>query len=92
MSVILNVILVGASILSLASTGGSALGLAFLAAYVVISVKIQFSDQVKVRDTSQLLKGMSKLLQKFLKCFSGTTISRFFLVFVFPCSVFSSSS
>ena len=45
MSVILNVALVGASILSLASTGGSALGLAFLAACVVISVKTQFSDQ-----------------------------------------------
>ena len=47
-SVILDVVFVGASILSLASKGGSALGLAFLAACIVISVRTQFSDQVKV--------------------------------------------
>ena len=38
------------------------------AACVVILVKTQFSDQVKVKDTSQLIKGMSKVLQKLLKC------------------------
>ena len=48
----------------------------------------QFSDQFKVKNTSQLIKGMSKRLQKLLKCFNGTTISSFFLVFVFSCSVF----
>ena len=60
--VILNVAFVGASILSLASTGGSTLGLAFLAACVAISVKTQFSDQIK--DTSQLIKGMFKVFQQ----------------------------
>ena len=34
----------------------------------------QSSDQVKVKDTSQLINGMSKLLQKLLKYFNGTTI------------------
>ena len=92
MCVILNAAFVGASILSLASTGGSGSGLAILAACVVISVKKQFSDQVKVRDTSQLIKGMSKPLQKLLNYFNGTAISKFYLVFVFPCSVFSPSS
>ena len=65
---------------------------AALAAYVVISVKIQLSDQFKVKNTLQLIKGMSKFLQKLLKCFNGTTIFRFFLVFVFLCTVFSSFS
>ena len=67
----------GASVLSLACTRGSALGLVFLAACVVISVKTQFSDQVKTRDTPQLIKGMSKVFPKLLKCFNETTISRF---------------
>ena len=62
--VILNVAFVGASILSLASTGGSTLGLAFLAACVAISVKTQFSDQIKAKDTSQLIKGMFKVFQQ----------------------------
>ena len=44
---------------------------------VVISVKTHFSDQVKVRDTSQLIKGMSKVLQNLLKYSNGTTISSF---------------
>ena len=88
-SVILNVAFVGASIFSLASTRGSALGLSFLADYVVISVKTLFSDQVKMRDTSQLIKGMSKAFQTLLKCFNGATTSRIFLAFVFSCSVFS---
>ena len=88
-SAILNVAFSEASILSLAFTGGLTLGLAFLAAFVVISVKTQFSDKVKARDTWQFIKSMSKVLQKLLKCFNGTTISRLFLVFVFSCSVFS---
>ena len=50
-SIILNIAFVGASIFYLASTGGSALGLAFLAVCVVISVKTQLSDHVKVTDT-----------------------------------------
>ena len=75
MSFVLNVAFVEASILSLASTGGSALGLTFLTLCVVISVKTQFLDQGKIKDPSQLIKGMSRLLQKLLKYFSGTTIS-----------------
>ena len=50
MSVILNVAFVGASILSLACTGRLGLGLAFLAVFVIISVKTQFPDQGEVRD------------------------------------------
>ena len=74
---------VGASILSLAGLSPSAAA----AVYVVILVKTQFPDHVKVKDTSQLIKGMSKVLQKSLKYFNGATISRFVLVFVFPRSV-----
>ena len=77
-SVILNVAFAGASILSVASTEGSTLELAFLAVYFVISIKTEFSDHAKVRHTSQAINGMSKVLQKLLKCFNGTTISRFF--------------
>ena len=86
-SVILNVAFIGASVLSLDSTGGSALGLTLLVFCVVISVKTQFSVHVKIKDISQLIKGMSRLSQKLFKYFNGITILRFFLVFVFPCSV-----
>ena len=78
MSVILNVAFAGASILSVASTEGSALELAFLAVYFVISIKTEFSNHVKVRHTSQSINGTSKVLQKLLKYSNGTTISRFF--------------
>ena len=86
-SVILNVAFVGASILSFAFTGESALGSVFPNVCVVISVKTQFSEHVKVNHTSQLIKGMSKVLQKLLKYLNGETISNFFLVFISPCSV-----
>ena len=39
-----------------------------------------------------IINGMFKVLQKLLKCFNGTTILRFFLVFVFSCLVFSPTS
>ena len=52
-----NVAFVGASILSLASAGGSALGLASHVACVVISVKTNFSDHVKITFISQLDNG-----------------------------------
>ena len=58
-SFILNVAFDGVFITGIA---GSALGL--LAVCVIISIKTQFLDQVKVRDTLQLLKGMSKVLQQ----------------------------
>ena len=79
MSVILNVAFIGASILSLAGLSPWA----DAAVYVIILVKTQFSDHVKVKDVSQLIKGISKLLQKLLKYFNWTTISRFLLVFYF---------
>ena len=50
-SVILNVTFVGAFIATLVP----------LAVCVLISVKTQFSDQVNMKDTSQLIKGMSKV-------------------------------
>ena len=74
MSAILNVSFAGASIFSLVGLSPWAV----LALYVVISVKTQFSGQVKVKDTSQLIKGMPRLLQKLLKYFNGTTVSKFF--------------
>ena len=83
MFVILNFAFVGACIGGLA---GLSPGVA-AAVCSVISVKTQFSHHFKVKDTSQLIKGMSTLLQKLLKSFNGTIILRLFLVFVLPCSV-----
>ena len=81
MSVILNVAFVGAFIATLVP----------LRIRVLISVKTQFSDQVKIKDTS--IKGMLEcfniLYQTLLECFNGTTISSFYLIFIFPCSVFA---
>ena len=37
----------------------------------------QFSNQLKVKNTSQLINGISIFLQKLLKYFNGTTISPF---------------
>ena len=37
----------------------------------------QFSEQVETSSTSQLIKGISRVLQKLLKYFSGTIISTF---------------
>ena len=37
----------------------------------------QFEDHVKISSTSQLIKGISGVLQKLLKYFSGTNISAF---------------
>ena len=73
-SFILNVTFVG---LLTAATAGSASGSASLVALLVIT---QFSDQVKIRFISQLINGISNVLQKLLKCFNGTTISTSFSV------------
>ena len=43
----------------------------------VISAKTQFLDQLRIISTSQLINDISKLLQKLLKCFDGTTTSAF---------------
>ena len=48
------------------------------AGFVVIPVTKQFSDQAKTKDTLQLTNDMSKVLQKLLKYFNGTTIAKFF--------------
>ena len=39
----------------------------------------KFADQVKIRLTSQLIKGISRVLQKLLKYFNGTIISTLFI-------------
>ena len=73
-SVILNVAFVGVFITGLAGL----FPWAALAVCIIISVKTQFSDQVKIKYTSKLMKGMSKVLQKLLQCFNGTIVSIFF--------------
>ena len=40
----------------------------------------QFLDHVKIRLTSQLINGISSVLQKLLKYFSGTVISTSFVL------------
>ena len=47
---------------------------------VALLVNTQFSDHVKIRFISQLINGMSSVLQKLLKFFNGTTIPAFFSV------------
>ena len=59
--------------------GATIAGLPSCAALTVISAKTQFLDQVKINSTSQLIKGIFKLLQKLLKCFSGLTVPVSFL-------------
>ena len=46
---------------------------------------IQVDEQVKIRLTSQLINGISRVLQKFLKYFNGKIIST---SFIFPSAVF----
>ena len=70
-SVILNIAFVG---LLTATTAGLALGSASLVALLVIT---HFSYQVKIKDVSQLINGISRVLQKSLKCFNCTTILTF---------------
>ena len=37
----------------------------------------QSSDQLRTKDISQLINGISSVIQKLLKCFNGTAISTF---------------
>ena len=74
MFVLLNVAPAGALI---SSIGGLALR---SASRVNSSVITQFSEQVKIKDTSQLINGKSNVLQKLLKHFNSTLISTFFVV------------
>ena len=73
-SFILNVAFVG---LLTAATARSESGSASLVALLVIT---QFSDQVKIRFISQLINGISNVLQKLHKFFNDTTISTSFSV------------
>ena len=40
----------------------------------------QSLDHVKMRLTSQFINGISRVLQKLLKCFNGAAISTFFVL------------
>ena len=81
MSVILNVAFAGAYILSVASTEGSALELAFLAVYFVISIKTEFQTTLK----SDILHNQSMARLKFSKNCLNILMEQqfqdFFLVF-----------
>ena len=46
---------------------------------MLVEIRTQFDDHVKIRLTSQLIKGISKVLQKLLKYFNGTIISTSFV-------------
>ena len=70
-----NVAFVGAFIASISGTFPSA----GTTSYVIISVKTQVLDQGKVKDTSQLINGISDVLQKLVRCFNDTTNSTFFV-------------
>ena len=59
---------------SIPATAALVLGLASL---FVWFVNTQFSNQVKVKYTSQLINGVSSVLQKWFKHFNGTTMSTF---------------
>ena len=75
---ILNVALVG---LLNATTAVLASGSASL---VALLVKTQFSDQAKIKDTSQLVNIVSNVLKKLLKCFNDTIISTFSVSVLLP--------
>ena len=60
--------------------------IANLPTYVELVIT-KVDDHAKIRLTSQLIKGISRVLQKLIKYFTGTTISTFFvlsLLGVFP--------
>ena len=42
---------------------------------MLVQIITQFLDQVKISSTSQLIKGISRVLQKLLRYFNGTIIS-----------------
>ena len=63
--------------------GAAIAGLSPSASLSVTSTNTQFSDQVKISSTSQLISGIFKLLQNLLKYFSGITTSVLFLPTLF---------
>ena len=60
-------------ILNIAFIGEVSLRVFVLALFSMLVIT-QFSDQVKIKDTSQLINGIFKVLQKLLKYFNGTAI------------------
>ena len=76
MSFILNVAFAG---LLTEVTAGITSGFASL---VVLFVNTLYSDHDKIRFISQLINGMSIVLQKLLKYFNGTTISKSFVLLI----------
>ena len=82
MSVILNVASVQFSIPAIAGLG---LGLASLFAWLVNTQFSIVNTQCQVKDSSELINGMSSVLQKLLKYSNGTKIS----TFSFPTILFS---
>ena len=74
MSVILNLTFFR---LLTAATAGLTSGFASL---VTLLVNTQFSVQIKIRFISQLINGISSVLQKLLNYFKGTTISTSFVL------------
>ena len=46
---------------------------------MAVAIRTQLDDHVKIRLTSQLIKGISKVLQKLLKYFNGTITSTSFV-------------
>ena len=46
---------------------------------MAVAIRAQFDDHVKIRLPSQLIKGISKVLQKLLQYFNGTIISTSFV-------------
>ena len=55
-------------------------GLSLCAAVTNLFSKLvitQFADQLKAKDTSQFINGISSVFQKLLKCFNGTAIPTF---------------
>ena len=87
MSVILNIAFVGTLIAGLAGLSSCAV----TASCVVLSVKIQFSDYVKIRFTSQLINCISKILQKLLQYFNDTTIFCVIVVIIIWCFSYNTS-
>ena len=73
MSLILNNAFVGAFIQSIELSPATA-------SLYVLLVIAQFPDHVKIRSISQLINGMTNVLQKLLKFFNDTTISTSFSV------------
>ena len=76
MSFILNVAL---GRLLIPTTAGLPSGLVSYFAWHGIT---QFSDQVKVKYTSQFVNGMSSVVHKLFKCFNCIRISIFFFFYV----------